>query len=81
MCDKVGKHRVATKIKAYYIKKSYNENGELVPEHFVPLKLNHYFLLIWPLEIVHEITQGSPLWKASADDLTTDRYRNIGKIK
>lgn len=71
--DRVGKHRVATKIRAYYVKKYYNEGGEVVPGYFEPLKLNHYFLVIWPVEIVHEITSASPLWDVSPEDLVKDR--------
>lgn len=71
--DKNGKHRVGTNIKAYYIKKTFNENNELILGNFVQLKLNHYCLLIWPLEIVHEITSESPLWNVSAEDLIADR--------
>lgn len=65
---------MATKIKAYYINKSYNTSGELVLGYFEPLKLNHYSLLIWPLEIVHEINRESPLWQVSPSDLIADRY-------
>lgn len=65
---------MATKIKAYYVKKTYNEYGDLIPGYLQPLQLKHYFLLIWPLEIVHEITPASPLWEISPDDLIAERY-------
>lgn len=65
-----------TSIKAYFVDRRSRlttTGGEDLYNYIVPLKIDDYGLLIWPLEIVHRITKDSPLWDISAENLLTKR--------
>lgn len=69
----MGKHWAKTYVKAFFVYKKISSEGESIPNYFLPLRLENYGTLIWPLEIVHRITESSPLWNVSAQDLLTSR--------
>lgn len=69
IADRSGKHLIKTKISAYMIKQRFTEEGECLHHYMVPLKLNKVEVFIWPTDVVHEITETSPLWEVSANDL------------
>lgn len=72
--DNSGKHRTQTRIKAYFIEKTFSAGSEILSNYIRPLNLDNYGSVIWPLEIVHKITNVSPLWNVSPENLLTRRY-------
>lgn len=66
--DKNNQHQVNTKINLYLVRRRNEE------PYLQSLKLEPTGLLLWPLEVVHKITNQSPFWDLSAKDLILKRF-------
>lgn len=75
--DEEGKHRANTKLRVYFMAKRYTMEGEELPNYIESIKLQHYGILMWPLDVVHEIDKDSPMWNISARDLLTEKFELI----
>lgn len=77
IADRSGKHLIRTKISAYMIKQRFTSEGACLHHYMVPLKLNKVEVFIWPTDVVHEITETSPFWQVSANDLMALEYVSL----
>lgn len=63
------KHVIGTNIMVHLVQ--HLDDGE---PKLKTITLEPYGILIWPLEIVHKITEESPFWNLSAKNLLAKRY-------
>ncbi|XP_015837662.1 inward rectifier potassium channel irk-1 isoform X1 [Tribolium castaneum] len=78
--DSTGKHWIGSQVNLFLITQKVTNNGELLPNFIVELKLQPYGVLFWPTEIVHEISSESPLWNTSAQDILLNKFELVATL-
>lgn len=66
--DYLNKHAISPIINMYLVN---TDNPKL---HIYEMKTQTLGMLFWPVDIVHEIDEKSPLWHLSASELMSERY-------
>ncbi|XP_076259692.1 inward rectifier potassium channel irk-1-like [Rhynchophorus ferrugineus] len=71
--DRGGKHWIGSNICIYLVKEAKTLEGITIPHYVTELTIKPYGMLFWPLDVVHEINNKSPLWHMSAKDIMTTK--------
>ncbi|CAG9767980.1 unnamed protein product [Ceutorhynchus assimilis] len=71
--DRDGRHWINTKVNMYLIRDILTKEGELLRNYIIELKIQPVGMLFWPVDVVYKITEDSPLWTISANEMMTKR--------
>ena len=75
-------HIVEAHVRAIMIKKRITQEGEVIPLYQYDLKLGDgesegRLFMVWPVIVEHRITEDSPFWELSAEDLQKEKFELV----
>jgi len=75
-------HIVEAHVRAIMIRKRVTQEGEVVPLFQHDLKLGDgetegRLFMVWPVIVEHRITEDSPLWELSAEQLGREKFELV----
>ncbi|ESO06688.1 hypothetical protein HELRODRAFT_106279 [Helobdella robusta] len=75
-------HIVEAHVRAIMIKKRVTQEGEVIPLYQRDLKLGDgetegRLFMVWPVIVEHHITEDSPFWSWSAEDLKREKFELV----
>ncbi|XP_013793756.1 inward rectifier potassium channel 2-like [Limulus polyphemus] len=77
---------IGAQVSLHLIKRKITAEGEIIPYYRYILEVQHHsannsILLSWPVVVVHEINQDSPLYTMSADDFLKDKFEIVAILE